>query len=106
ANGLRVRHVNGHSEDFLCKVVDTLYLRTAAGEEQTRSEEIEAVQRVDLALDQLERLAHAAMNDRVQHLTFDFLAGEAGLVTKGHGFTGKRIAESRAALLDFDALRL
>ena len=50
--------------------------RTAAGEQQTRAEEIEVIRVVELALEQFEGLTHAAVDDRVEHFTLDLLARE------------------------------
>ncbi len=46
------------------------------------------------------------MDDRVEHLALDFLAGESGLVLELHRLAGQRLADDHAAFLDFQFLRL
>ena len=56
-------------------------------------------------LDQLEIFAHAGMNDRVEHLTLHFLAGESGIIFEGDFFSRSGRSQLGGAFIDLEFFR-
>ena len=87
-------------EDFLGEMIDPIQVAASAGDEDTFADVIDEWFFLELALEQLERFPQPQMNDRVQRLALDFLAGKPGIVLQQNGFARQRIPERDAALLD------
>ncbi len=82
-------------------MIDPVHQTASTGNENSGADIIDERFFLDRAFEQFKSLAQAQMNDGVERLALDFLAGKTGIVFEENCFAGQAIAQNAAAFLGF-----
>ncbi len=99
---LRDGGLHGHIKDFFRDAGKALEERAAAGEEDSRPDEIEVAVGVAVAADEVEKFANAGVDDLVETGAFDLAAGEARVIFEDDGIAGNGVVDLGGTLFDFE----